>query len=268
MAILIAGFAAHGGEIVDSASSDFLQSMAPRPVFIPGKREVTYDDCFPPHDNARQGDVVVSQLEIYDSRHARIVPYRTTSTVTDVSPFALGERFGIRTTSEVRAEVGYVHVASSSSEDARLRGTWILLTTMHLPGGTSTSARTRYLPVHVGNLSTGHETTIYKPGQCIRNIYRVRHEVHNAASTKEDMLTETITFLGVEERSKVAGREFPYACVFRQELHMNGSRSGVYDLYFHKYGALKTVEYDPAAPRPLVHELLQDTAADRGPDLR
>ena len=118
----------------------------------------------------------------------------------------------------------------------------------------------------LGDLSSGHTVIPFAIGDRVSNKSNYVNEFPASPSlNSQGSVTETITFLGVDEGTSVVGGSFDYSCVFRHEITSAGSSErGVYDTYMHRLGGnIKTVSYSALYPRPLVYQMVSDTAYSR-----
>lgn len=241
-------------------------NLSPAPVFAASSRSVTYDDCFPQHDDIQIGDRQVDRIEQYDSGRNEISSYTTTTIVTGVAPHTYAGRQGVLISTEnpVHDEGGTL-ISNIFSEELSLRGAQQTLSARqfnYAAGSTFHNHTITETPVELGDIALGHETLPYKPGDSTVSIYDTVTEGDVPGAGVKVRMTEKLTFLGVEEGTAVLGYTFPYTCVFRRE-YSSEFGSGVSDYYVHKLGGAKTVEYDERAPRPLVHQMVSDTAVLR-----
>lgn len=237
--------------------------LSPAPAFTASSRSVTYDDCFPRHDDVQVGDTTVDRIEQYDSGTKQIETLQQTNTVTGVTPYAYGGRQGVLITGEHPEYNDDGTLASKLIfEDISLRGalhSWTSTNYVYVLGAPQKDYAFTNSPVELGDISNGNAA--YKPGDSTTTIYDAKTEPPFGPPTTV-RITEKRTFLGVEEGTKASGFTFPYACVFRIEI---SSENGTFlsDRYHHKFGGVKTVVYDDHAPRPLVYEGISDTARER-----
>lgn len=237
--------------------------LSPAPVFTASSRSVTYDDCFPRHDDVQVGDIAVDGVEEFDSWTNQIETMHQTNTVTAVVPYSYAGRQGVLITDENPEHVSANgHYPKLVSEELSLRGArhWMKTTGFTTVSGNTVQNYTyTHIPLELGDISNGNAP--YKPGDSTTSTFDWISQHGNEPPTTVRVI-EKLTFLGVEEGTTVAGFSFPYACVFRVEIKSDRV-TRIEDHYHHKYGGIKAVVYTDGGPKPLVNERLSDTARER-----
>jgi hypothetical protein len=232
---------------------------------------VVYDDCFPQHNDVQVGDVAVGLNELYFGGAAGIVSLNQTVTIKSVAPYNFGGRTGVSVVLDTPPQLlpNNSLFYGTESTSAIMRGGRIdTLSQTYLNDAGGVRTITTVTPTAVGDISAGHTLIAYSLGDSVTNTASFTYvDVYSPSQNYQGNVTEKITFIGVEEGTQVIAGKFDYTCVFRHEITgtVNGqSSTSVFDMYHHKWSAIvKTVEFSPSYPRPLIKQLVSDSAIVR-----
>lgn len=246
--------------------------LKPAPQFSTSARLVAYDDCFPRFDDVELDDVVKGTAETF-SQSAGIGSVERTETVTNITRTSFNGRDAVSVTTDnppyLRSD--NVMVLGEEATALILRGSnLVTLRRSYLNDDMGTRTQITNTPATMGDLSAGRTTTPFVLGDSATNTFRMDYE--NRAAPNAPVLnnsadvTEKVTFIGVEEGTEVAAGKFDYTCVFRHEVSstVNGETiTSVQDYYTHKWTGVKALTYGAGYPRPLVYQLVSNSAMAR-----
>lgn len=243
--------------------------LKPTPQFSTSARAVTYDDCFPRFDDVEVGDVVKSTVETY-SQSEGIGSIDQTETVTEMTRTTFNGRDAISVKTD---NPPYLR-----SDNVMVLG--VEATALILRGGNVATSRRSYLndangtrtlitntPATIGDLSAARSVNPFVLGDSTTHTYAMDYVNYAAPDfNSKANITEKVTFIGVEEGTEVAAGKFEYTCVFRHELFstINGETiTSVQDYYTHKWSGVKALTFGAGYPRPLVYQLVSNSAMAR-----
>lgn len=242
--------------------------LKPAPQFSTSARTVVYDDCFPPYDDVKLGDVVKSTVESYLPTTG-IGIIEQTETVTKIEPGTFEGRSGLYVTTDNPPYVRPDQLWENGVE----------ATALILKGGTVTTSERIYLasdnktlstitrtPSVIGNLAAAHIYTPFALRESIEHKYLLTYDAIDPAFDRQVDITEKIMFIGVEEGTEVPAGKFEYSCVFRYQISstVNGQTiTNVHDFYTNKFSGVKAVFFNDGYPRPLLYQLVSNSAIAR-----
>lgn len=263
-----------GGDSTQAPSSGVSHTnplnLAPPPQFSTSARAVTYDDCFPAFDDVEVGDVVVSKVETYVPDTGGIYTGNQTVTVTAVAPDTFNGHAAVRVTTDSPPYLRSDNVMEYGGDRVAL----------YLDGGSANKSLIQYLNneagtrVNVKNFSNELSVIGILPaagtgvalalGDFANSSYT---QTYTSALLSDYSRTyavaEKTRFIGVEENVQVEAGTFDYACVFRYEqTDVANGQTAVYDYYTHKWSTLKVLVHN-SVMRPLVTEVVSNSAIDR-----
>lgn len=247
--------------------------LKPSPQFSTSARAVTYDDCFPAFDDVLVGDVIRGKSETFTAEG--IVTVDQTDTVTAVTSETFDGRAAVRVTTNNPPYVGTdnILVLGVESTALYLHGGSVVLSSRRYrnddpgPDGTGTRTKISNTPSAIGNLAAIRGASPFALGDFSTHAYSQKYESPYLPEYNYDAaVTEKVSFIGVEEGVTVEAGTFDYACVFRHEITsvINGQASTeVRDYYTHKWSTVKILSHNEAFPRPLVTQVVSNSALDR-----
>ncbi|HJV76712.1 MAG TPA: hypothetical protein VJ654_21040 [Noviherbaspirillum sp.] len=242
--------------------------LKPAPQFSTSGRAVVYDDCFPPYDDVKLGDVVKSTVETY-SPATGIGVIEQTETVKSIVSGTFEGRSTLSVTTDNPPYVSSDNVRQYGVEATALilkGGTVTTLKRVYRTDETDTVSTTTNTPSAIGNLAASHIYTPFALRDSVEHKYLLTYDALDPAFDHQVNVTEKITFIGVEEGTEVAAGKFDYTCVFRQEISstVNGQTiTNVQDFYTNKFSGVKALLFNEGYPRPLVYQLVSNSALDR-----
>lgn len=249
-----------------SGSSNPL-GLNPAPQFTPSGRSVYYDDCFPKYNDVIVGDVAVSNVETYSAVSKTISNYNTTATVKSVSPYSFNGAQGVSVITDIPSQrlPDLTLMYATETTTAFLKGSAMdLMSKTYMNDAFGVRTITTATPIALGDLSSGHTVIPFNIGDNVTNSASFKYENKSTPNyNSQGTYTEKITFIGVEENTLVQAGRFDYTCVFRREF-TGPYGTTVNDTYTHKWTpVVKMVHYSSSYPRPLVYQVVSDTAIAR-----
>lgn len=243
--------------------------LKPAPQFSTSARKVVYDDCFPQYDDVRLGDVVKSTVENY-SPATGIGVIEQTETVKSIVPGTFEGRSALYVTTDNPPYVRSDNVLQFGVEATALilkGGTVTTLKREYLNDVKGTRTKTTTVPSAIGNLAGAHIYTPFALRDSVQHTYSLSYANMLAPEFDHQIdITEKITFIGVEEGTEVPAGKFDYTCVFRRQISstVNGQTiTNVQDFYTNKLSGVKALIFSDGYPRPLVYQVVSNSAIAR-----
>ncbi len=236
--------------------------LSPAPVFVASSKQVNYNDCFIAHTDVLVGDVATDRIEQYNVATNSISSYDTITRITARALYTFGSRSGFQVTATLDNPSPGL---ATGGRAALFQGAFQGLYTFNRNALTLINEDTT-TPIALGDFSTGRISSTYQVGDSMTQQYSVSSGNYVINQTTTVQVSEYWTFLGTEVNTSVVAGSFSYACVFRRQVTMtsNGQSSvSNYDVYQHKASGVKTLEYLSGAPRPLLRQLVSNTAIAR-----